>query len=298
MAYQEITCSAAFRRVKGRFPFHWDLNPYRGCGHGCKYCFAVYSHRYLESDAFFDDIYVKTNIVEELEKQLRRPSWTREVINIGGVTDSYQQAEAHYRLMPEILRLLIQYKNPCIISTKSDLILRDFDLIARLAELTYVNVACTITCMDESIRRLLEPGGAPSRNRFGVLEAFSGTPGHHRAPRDAHYPLLNRHQGKPRRPVRKRPGGPGQLCSPGSALSARQYAPGLLFVHPETFPRLYAPLQKLYGPGASRKAYKAEFYRMERQLRTAFGLQSNYHQLMRDRLEHAEGTQLSFFDLM
>ncbi len=298
MAYQEITCSAAFRRVKGRFPFHWDLNPYRGCGHGCKYCFAVYSHRYLESDAFFDDIYVKTNIVEELEKQLRRPSWTREVINIGGVTDSYQQAEAHYRLMPEILRLLIQYKNPCIISTKSDLILRDFDLIARLAELTYVNVACTITCMDESIRRLLEPGGAPSRNRFGVLEAFSGT----RVTTGLHVMPIIPFLTDTRENL-------AALYASGREARVSYVLPGLLYLRGNTrqvffsfiqrhFPGLYAPLQKLYGPGASRKAYKAEFYRMERQLRTAFGLQSNYHQLMRDRLEHAEGTQLSFFDLM
>ena len=175
MAYQEITCSAAFRRVKGRFPFHWDLNPYRGCGHGCKYCFAVYSHRYLESDAFFDDIYVKTNIVEELEKQLRRPSWTREVINIGGVTDSYQQAEAHYRLMPEILRLLIQYKNPCIISTKSDLILRDFDLIARLAELTYVNVACTITAWTKASGAFLSRA---ARRPGTVLACWRPSPAH------------------------------------------------------------------------------------------------------------------------
>ena len=77
--------------------------------------------------------------------------------------------------MPEILRLMIKYRNPCIISTKSDLILRDYDLIVRLSEVAAVNLAATITCMDERVRTRLEPGGVPSARRFEVLRAFSET---------------------------------------------------------------------------------------------------------------------------
>ena len=112
MDYHEITCGSAVNKLKRKNPYGWDLNIYRGCEHGCKYCYAIYSHQYIDSDNFFDEIYVKTNVVEQLEKQLSAPSWKREVINIGGVTDSYQTAEATYKIMPDILRLLIKYKTP------------------------------------------------------------------------------------------------------------------------------------------------------------------------------------------
>ncbi len=173
--YKEISCNIACNKLKKRMPYSWDLNIYRGCEHGCKYCYAMYSHNYLGSDKYFDDIYVKTNIVEKLEEQLSSPSWKRDIVNIGGVTDSYQKIEEHYKLMPEILKLMIKYKTPCIISTKSDLILRDYDLIDELSNITYVNVAATITCMDEKIRRKIEPNGAKSVIRFNVLKEFSKT---------------------------------------------------------------------------------------------------------------------------
>ena len=86
--------------------------------------------------------------MDELEKELRSPDWKREVINLGGVTDSYQPAEADYQLMPEILRLLIKYRTPAIISTKSKLVLRDYDLIDQLSRITYINIAATVTTID------------------------------------------------------------------------------------------------------------------------------------------------------
>lgn len=112
-----------------RLPYHWDLNIYRGCEHNCEYCFAMYTHQYIEDTDFFHHIYVKKNIVEQLEKKLSSPSWKKEIINLGGVTDNYQPAEKSFQLMPEILKLMIRYKNPIIISTKSTLILRDLELI-------------------------------------------------------------------------------------------------------------------------------------------------------------------------
>ena len=136
ITFNEDICNSALTELKRKVPYGWDLNIYRGCQHGCKYCYAMYSHKYLNSEEFFTDIHVKTNIVDELEKELKRNSWKRDVINIGGVTDSYQPAEAKYLLMPEILKLLIKDKTPAIISTKSKLILRDYDLIDKLSRIT------------------------------------------------------------------------------------------------------------------------------------------------------------------
>lgn len=169
--YCEIKCSEACHRIKSGFPYKWDLNIYRGCEHRCVYCFAVYSHRYIGGGGgFFDNIYVKANIAERLEKQISSPNWKRERVNLGGVTDNYQPAEARYRLMRDVLKTLIKYRNPCYVSTKSKLILRDLDLFEELAYYTEVRVAATITCMDEEIRRKIEPGAASSADRFAALK--------------------------------------------------------------------------------------------------------------------------------
>ncbi|KZX14818.1 radical SAM superfamily protein [Methanobrevibacter cuticularis] len=167
---KEITCKSACNKIKRSMPYKWDLNIYRGCEHSCIYCYALYSHKYLESNEFFSDIHVKTNIVEEFEKQLSRPSWKGELINIGGVTDSYQSIEEEYELMPKILQILIKYKNPAIISTKSDLPLRDIDLINELSEITYINIASSITSFDEDIRSAIEPNAISSQKRIAMIK--------------------------------------------------------------------------------------------------------------------------------
>ncbi len=171
----ETRCATALHKTpQGRGgPYGCDLNPYRGCAHRCQYCFAQYSHAYLEDGDYFSHIYVKTNIAERLDRELSSKAWDGRPINLGGVTDSYQPCEGHYSLMPEVWRVLIKHKAPCVISTKSALILRDFELIERLASLTYVNVACTITTLDEAVRQKLEPHAAPSAARLAVLSAFA-----------------------------------------------------------------------------------------------------------------------------
>lgn len=295
--YKEITCSLACNKLKRKVPFAWDLNIYRGCEHGCKYCYAMYSHQYLDSEQYFNDIYVKTNIVEHLELLLSSPSWKREVVNIGGVTDSYQPIEKQYKLMPEILRLMIKYKTPCIISTKSDLILRDYDLIAELANITYVNVAATVTCMNENIRKKIEPNGAPSLKRFAMLKELSKT----NASTGLHFmpiiPFLT----------------DGfenidSLYSHASDCHVDYVLPGVLYLRGKTrgvffnfikqeFPHLYQLLQALYKTGGADKEYKDKLYVTVNELKNKHRLSSSYSKPMKEKMNQFPREQVSQLSL-
>lgn len=172
MKYKPILCKTAMHKMSKRFPYQWDVNIYRGCYHGCIYCYARYTHKYLGNDDFFDTIYYKKNIIEVLEKTLSSPKWKREIINIGGVSDCYQPIESKLQIMPEILKLLIKYKTPLIICTKSTLILRDIALIKQLADITYVNIAFTVTTLDTDTAKWIEPGASTPMNRLKVLKQF------------------------------------------------------------------------------------------------------------------------------
>lgn len=171
MKYKPLENKSALNRIsKKGLPYKWDLNIYRGCFHRCIYCFALYTHDYIGNDSFYDTIYYKKNILTALEKELSSPNWKREIVNIGGITDSYQPVEAKLKIMPEVLKLMIKYKTPIIISTKSSLILRDIDLIKELASITYVNIACTITTLDDEISAWIEPGASLPMHRFYTLK--------------------------------------------------------------------------------------------------------------------------------
>lgn len=293
--YKEMTCSLACNKLKRKMPFAWDLNIYRGCEHGCKYCYAMYSHQYLGSEQYFDDIYVKTNIVEQLERQLSCPTWTREVVNIGGVTDSYQPIEAQYKLMPDILRLLIKYKTPCIISTKSDLVLRDYDLIAELANITYVNVAATITCMDENIRRKIEPNGAESLRRFAMLKEFAKT----NASTGLHFMPIIPYLTDTRENV-------DSLYAQAKDAQVDYVLPGTLYLRGKTrgvffdfikqeFPDLYGMLQALYKTGGAGKEYKDKLYLMVNELKAKYELSGSYSKPLKAKLKQSENIQVPLF---
>ena len=156
------------------FPTNWDLNPYRGCTIGCKYCFAQYSHKYLGLDDFYKDILVKTNVSESLEKELSQKKWNGSQIKIGGTTDLYQHLEKKYKLLPKIYAVIKRHKNPVFIQTKSTLILRDFEILKELSEITSVDIATSITTFDESIRKIIEPGASPTIERLEMLAKFKG----------------------------------------------------------------------------------------------------------------------------
>lgn len=294
--YKEITCTVACNKLKRKTPFAWDLNIYRGCEHKCQYCYAIYSHDYLGSKQYFDDIYVKTNIVEQLEKQLSSPSWKHEVVNIGGVTDSYQPAEKQYKLMPDILRLMIKYRTPCIISTKSDLVLRDYDLIDELSHITYVNIAASITCMDENIRKKIEPNGVTSLKRFAMLKEFSKT----NASTGLHFmPIIPY--------LTDTSDNVDRLYAHAKESDVGYVLPGVLYLRGKTrkvffdfisneFPELFSPLQLLYKTGGAGKEYKDTLYSMVNKIKAKYGLSGSYSKLMKEKLLQKYCQQMSIFD--
>lgn len=282
---KEMIVQSALTELKRKIPYGWDLNIYRGCQHGCQYCYAMYSHNYLGSEEFFKDIYIKTNIVDELEKQLKSEGWKREVINIGGVTDSYQPAEEKYKLMPEVLKLLIKYKNPAIISTKSTLVLRDLELIDELSRITYINIAETITTMDENIREKIEPGSAPSEERFKVLKEFRKTNaslGLHLMPI---IPLVTDNESNFE-----------GLFSKARDCGVDYVLPGTLYLRGKTrkhfleffkrdFPDIYSEFISLYKTGGTDKEYKDKLYVMVNRLRDKYNLSSSYMKPMREKMK-------------
>lgn len=164
----EAPCRTALHYHNSKWlPFKYDINTYRGCAHRCIYCYAQYSHEYIGDANFFGSIHAKTHIAEVLRREL--PRFSREAVNLGGVTDSYQPAERDYALMPGILKLLADYKVPVIISTKSPLILRDAALFARIRREAGAMAAFTVTTMDEGIAKLIEPGSAGPRTRMDAV---------------------------------------------------------------------------------------------------------------------------------
>lgn len=294
--YIQINCETACNKLKRSMPYKWDLNIYRGCEHACKYCYAIYSHKYINSNNYFEEIYVKTNIVEKLEKQLSSSKWNREVINIGGVTDSYQPIEAEYKILPEILNLLIKYKTPAIISTKSDLILRDYDLIDKLSRITYINIASTITTVDERKQKLIEPNGVDSMRRFKMLKEFRKTNasvGLHVMPI---IPYITDDFENVNSLFRYAKESNVHYVLPGT-LYLRGITRGVFFDFiKKEFPDLFDKLSILYSTGSANKEYKNQLYKMVNQLRNKYSLSSSYAKIMKEKLKHSGDVQLSFFD--
>ena len=169
--YIETPCKSALNRVSD-MPFRWSLNPYRGCVHGCHYCYARATHPYLgmnADDDFERKIVVKINLPEVLGRELARPSWTRERVAIGTATDAYQPCEGRYRLTRRCLELLRDAYTPISIVTKSTLVLRDLDVLQELAREAGAMIYFTITTLDPELARLIEPGTPPPAKRLQVM---------------------------------------------------------------------------------------------------------------------------------
>ena len=170
---KETLAKKVIHKHNKAFPVMLDLNPYRGCTIGCKYCFAQYSHYYVGLDNFFRDIIVKTNAAERLDIELYKKKKRKEQIKIGCVTDAYQPIEKKYLLMPEILKIFKKYRVPVFLSTKSDLILRDFELIKQLAKVTSVDIAVSISCFNEKNAKIFEPSAPSPKKRIEAISKFT-----------------------------------------------------------------------------------------------------------------------------
>jgi DNA repair photolyase len=160
--FHEVRAKSALNHVAGgRYGFDWTINPYRGCTHACKFCFARKSHTYLGFDAgrdFEREIVVKVNAPELLRNELTRPSWKRELVALGTNTDPYQWVESRYRMMPELLTALEEADTPVSVLTKSPLVMRDVEIFARMAKKGMrVSVNLSVPTLDEDAWRATEP---------------------------------------------------------------------------------------------------------------------------------------------
>jgi len=178
MTFYEIQARSIINRVpeSSRVPFRWTINPYRGCSHGCVYCYARNTHTYLDFDAGLDfnsKIVVKVNAPELVRKELAARKWQGEHIAMGTNVDCYQRAEGRYRLMPGILTALRDAANPFSILTKGTLILRDLELLKQSAEVTDVGLNVSVGSVDKELWRSIEPGTPAPDRRLGVCATLT-----------------------------------------------------------------------------------------------------------------------------
>jgi DNA repair photolyase len=155
--------------------FEASLNPYRGCEHGCIYCFARPTHEYLGLSAGLDfesKIMVKTEAARLLEAELSSPKWQPEVLVMSGVTDPYQPIERKLRITRGCLEVLAKFRNPVAIITKNRLVTRDIDLLGELASHGAAAVNVSITSLDPGLQRVLEPRTSPPAARLETVAAL------------------------------------------------------------------------------------------------------------------------------
>jgi len=158
-------------------PFDRSINPYRGCEHGCVYCFARPTHAFMGLSPGLDfeaKLFAKTNAAAALERELSRKSYRPRVIAFGTNTDPYQPIERRYQVMRALLEVLDRFNHPVSILTKSALIVRDIDLLASMAERGLVKVGLSITTQDRRLARAMEPRAAAPEKRFAAVEALAG----------------------------------------------------------------------------------------------------------------------------
>jgi DNA repair photolyase len=172
--FYEVRAKSALNRVpeQSQVPFRWTINPYRGCSHACKYCFARPTHKYLGMDAgrdFEKEIVVKVNVPEVLRAELARPSWKGEHVALGTNTDPYQWVEGRYKLMPGIWEAFRDFRNPCSVLTKSPLLLRDLALMKEVAEVAPITASLSVPTLEEKAWRATEPHTPNPRARLEAV---------------------------------------------------------------------------------------------------------------------------------
>ncbi|MGC9941119.1 MAG: PA0069 family radical SAM protein [Verrucomicrobiota bacterium] len=156
--------------------FNTSLNPYRGCEHGCVYCYARPTHEFLGFSAGLDfesKIMVKLNAPELLRRELSSPKWQPQTIVMSGVTDCYQPVEGKLKLTRLCLEVLLEFRNPVAIITKNFLVTRDIDVLSELAKHRCASVCLSITTLDNDLRKVMEPRTSPPSARLAAIRKFA-----------------------------------------------------------------------------------------------------------------------------
>ncbi len=171
---QEIRCKSLLNRldVPG-FSFRWTLNPYRGCRHACRYCYARPTHEFWGMDAgreFEQRIFAKVNAPEVLRKELKKAKWQGEAIAIGTASDPYEPAESEYELTRKVLQVLVEFRNPASITTKGVLVRRDVDVLRELNRVAEVRVNFSIGSIDDRVWKMTEPGTPRPQARLEAMQ--------------------------------------------------------------------------------------------------------------------------------
>jgi DNA repair photolyase len=154
----------------------YSMNPYQGCEHGCIYCYARNAHEYWGYSAGLDferKIVVKKNAPEILRKFLMNPKWECVPISISGNTDCYQPAEQHYRITRQLLEVCNEFNQPVGMITKNGGMLRDKDILKKMAAKNLVSILVSITSLDEDLRRVMEPRTTTAKQRLRVIRELS-----------------------------------------------------------------------------------------------------------------------------
>jgi DNA repair photolyase len=175
--FRDGTKSIITRNSSPDVGFETSLNPYRGCEHGCIYCYARPTHEYLGFSAGLDfesKIMVKTNAPELLRAELESPRWQPQMLVLSGVTDPYQPIERKLKITRGCLEVLAQFRNPVAIITKNHLVTRDIDILRELAARTAVAVNVSVTSLDANLHRVLEPRTTSPQGRLDTIWQLRG----------------------------------------------------------------------------------------------------------------------------
>jgi DNA repair photolyase len=174
---EELSRSIISRNSSPDISFDQSINPYKGCEHGCVYCYARPTHAYLGLSPGLDfetRLFAKHNAARTLERELRKPGYRPRTIMLGANTDPYQPVERQRRITREILEVLAAFDHPVAITTKSALIARDIDILAPMAERGLASVGMSVTTLDPRLARTLEPRAAAPWRRVETIRALSG----------------------------------------------------------------------------------------------------------------------------
>ena len=174
---EESARSILNRNKSPDVPFEQSLNVFRGCAHGCIYCYARPAHTYMGLSAGLDFeriIYTKKNAAELLEAEITKPTYVQKPIAIGTNTDPYQPLEKEVKLTRSVLKVLNKYNHPVSILTKSKLIVRDIDILEELAFKKLVKVSLSVTSLDPKLSRVMEPRASSPQRRLDAIRLLSG----------------------------------------------------------------------------------------------------------------------------